>query len=85
MDQSSKVNPSFRADDSSVKKDDSKQADPRRGLPGVDRLVREMTGQAPDLPGWSLREGARQAVAEARERITRGDGPDLELSARATS
>jgi len=83
MDQSSKVNPSFRTDDPGEAKDQSKQADPRRGLPGVDRLVREMNLQAPDLPDWSLREGARQAVDEAREQITRGENPPVDLTARA--
>ncbi len=73
MDQSSKVNPSFRPGDSSETKDESRQVDPRRGLPSVDRLAREMTRHAPDLPDWSLREAARQAVAEARERISRGE------------
>jgi len=81
MDKSSKVNPSFRADDPGEGKE--KQADPRRGLPGVDRLAREMTRHSPDLPGWSLREGARQAVDEARERITRGENPPLDLTTRA--
>ena len=83
MDQSSKVNPSFRADDPGETTDQSKQADPRRGLPGVDRLAREMARHSPDLPDWSLREGARQAVDEARERITRGENPLLDLTARA--
>jgi L-seryl-tRNA(Ser) seleniumtransferase len=81
MDKSSKVNPSFRADDPGEGKE--KQADPRRGLPGVDRLAREMTRHSPDLPDWSLREGARQAVDEARERITRGENPPLDLTTRA--
>jgi len=83
MDQSSKVNPSFRPENSSETKDESRQVDPRRGLPGVDRLAREMARHAPDLPEWSLREGARQAVAEARERISRGEDPSLDLTARA--
>jgi L-seryl-tRNA(Ser) seleniumtransferase len=83
MDQSSKVNPSFRAGDPGGATEQSKQADPRRGLPGVDRLTREMTRHAPDLPDWSLREGARQAVDEARKQITRGENPPVDLAARA--
>jgi len=83
MDQSSKVNPSFRADGPGETKDQSKPVDPRRGLPAVDRLAREMTRHSPDLPDWSLREGARQAVDEARGRITRGENPPLDLTARA--
>jgi L-seryl-tRNA(Ser) seleniumtransferase len=85
MDQSSKVKPSLRpnARGTGEGKSESAQADPRRSLPGVDRLVQEIARQTPDLPDWSLREGARRAVAEARERMTRGDRPDLELAARA--
>jgi L-seryl-tRNA(Ser) seleniumtransferase len=82
MDQSSKVNPSSGPAGSGDGKDESMQSDPRRNLPGVDRLAREMARRSPDLPDWSLREGARQAVGEARERITRGDDPALELTER---
>ena len=40
--------------------------DPRRQLPSVDRLVRELAKQSPELPDWAKREAARQAVDEAR-------------------
>jgi L-seryl-tRNA(Ser) seleniumtransferase len=83
MDQSSEVKRSSRSAQHGDGKSGSTQADPRRGLPGVDRLAREMARHAPDLPDWSLREGARQAVAEAREAITRGEDPALEPIARA--
>jgi L-seryl-tRNA(Ser) seleniumtransferase len=82
MDQSSKVNPSSQPGGRGDGKEKSGPTDPRRNLPGVDRLAREMARHAPDRPDWCLREGARQAVAEARERITRGDGPVLDLTAR---
>ncbi len=59
------------------------QPDPRRKLPGVDRLAAEMARQSPQLPEWCLREAARQAVDEARERITRGDGDPGDLTPRA--
>jgi L-seryl-tRNA(Ser) seleniumtransferase len=83
MDRSSKVNPSFRPADPGGARDEAKQADPRRGLPSVDRLAREMNRHSPDLPGWSLREGARQVVNESRERISRGEAPPADLTARA--
>ena len=73
MDQSSEVKHSSRSAQRDDGKSGSEQADPRRGLPGVDRLAREMAGQAPDLPDWSLRDGARQAVAEARTAVSRVD------------
>ena len=81
MDQSSKVKPAVRP--TAPGEGESTQADPRRSLPGVDRLIREIARHCPDLPDWSLREGARRAVAEARERMTRGDGPEVELTSRA--
>jgi L-seryl-tRNA(Ser) seleniumtransferase len=83
MDQSSEVKHSSRPERCEDGKNGSEAADPRRGLPGVDRLAREMARHAPDLPDWTLREGARQAVAEAREAITRGEDATPELIARA--
>ena len=47
-------------------------SDPRRNLPSVDRLIQEMGERSPGLPGWALRVSAREAVAEAREQISRG-------------
>jgi L-seryl-tRNA(Ser) seleniumtransferase len=48
--------------------------DPRRGLPSVDRLVRALEQARPDLPGWTLREGARRSLAAARSALEAG-GP----------
>jgi L-seryl-tRNA(Ser) seleniumtransferase len=43
--------------------------DPRRSLPSVDRLARDLTVRAPGLAGWAAIEGARQAVDAARLRL----------------
>jgi L-seryl-tRNA(Ser) seleniumtransferase len=83
MDRSTKVNPSSGPSGGDDGEGRSRQADPRRSLPGVDRLARELARHSPELPDWSLREAARQAVAEARERITQGEDPLPELAARA--
>jgi len=45
------------------------KTDPRRALPGVDRLAREAAAIAADLPEWSLTQAAREEIAEARERL----------------
>ena len=51
--------------------------DPRRQLPPVDRLVREL-GEAEALPEWARREAARSALSGAREAIGRGEAtPDV--------
>ena len=47
-------------------------ADPRRGLPSVDRLLRALEARATGLPGWALREGARRALAAARSALEGG-------------
>lgn len=47
-------------------------SDPRRNLPSVDRLIQEMGERSPGLPDWARRVAAREAVEEARERISRG-------------
>ena len=49
--------------------------DPRRELPSVDLLVRQLGERRPELPLWALREGARRAVAAARQAIERGAAP----------
>jgi L-seryl-tRNA(Ser) seleniumtransferase len=60
-------------------------ADPRRGLPSVDRLAREIApeGDATALPAWAAREGARQAIAEARHALAEGSASLAGLGARA--
>ncbi len=45
------------------------KTDPRRALPGVDRLAREAAALAGDLPAWSLRQAAREQVDEERTRV----------------
>jgi L-seryl-tRNA(Ser) seleniumtransferase len=44
----------------------TEQADPRRSLPSVDRLIREVREADPALPAWSAGAGARRALSEAR-------------------
>ncbi len=46
--------------------------DPRRALPSVDRLGRELADHLPALPAWARHEGARRALASAREAMARG-------------
>ena len=48
--------------------------DPRRGLPSVDRLVRALEQARPELPGWTLREGARRVLAAALFFLARPHG-----------
>src|SRR5262245_60340497 len=47
-------------------------SDPRRELPSVDALVRQLRERCPELPLWALREGARRAVAAARAALAQG-------------
>lgn len=59
-------------------------SDPRRSLPSVDRLARELEAQESAPASWALREGARRALRQVREslRASKGtglrdwDGPD---------
>lgn len=48
-------------------------SDPRRNLPSVDRLIQELKVRSPNLAEWALRIAARDVVASARERVSRGD------------
>ena len=47
--------------------------DPRRNLPSVDRLIRKVATEAPELADWAIRRAARDAVLEMREQISRGE------------
>ena len=47
--------------------------DPRRSLPSVDRLLRDLAKAAPETPRWALREGARAALDAARARVAAGE------------
>jgi L-seryl-tRNA(Ser) seleniumtransferase len=49
--------------------------DRRRELPSVDRLVRALASEHPELPAWALVEGARRALADAREALAGGTAP----------
>lgn len=53
--------------------------DPRRGLPSVDRLSRQLTEKYDALPLWAARAGARGAVEEARGALM-SSGLDVEPS-----
>jgi L-seryl-tRNA(Ser) seleniumtransferase len=47
--------------------------DPRRILPSVDRLLREMTSVASDLPLWAAQNAARTALERVRDQISQGE------------
>jgi len=47
--------------------------DPRRELPSVDRLTRQLTEKSPEIPVWAARAGARTAIAEARGQLSEYD------------
>ncbi len=50
------------------------EQDPRRALPSVDRLLRELAaGPGAALPRWALGEAVRMALAEARRRAEAGE------------
>jgi L-seryl-tRNA(Ser) seleniumtransferase len=61
--------------------------DPRRGLPSVDRLLRELRGEHPELADWALAEAARRELAEAREALGAGGAAPVagELRRRAAA
>lgn len=43
--------------------------DPRRDLPSVDRLARQLSDKFGEIPEWAARAGARDAIEEARNRL----------------
>jgi L-seryl-tRNA(Ser) seleniumtransferase len=51
--------------------------DPRRSLPAVERVIREL-GPETDLPHAVVAGAARDAVAEARDRVDRGEAVDAD-------
>ncbi|MEE3330680.1 MAG: L-seryl-tRNA(Sec) selenium transferase [Myxococcota bacterium] len=73
MDPRSPVNPEEHPDE-------TEHRDARRALPSVDRLARQVTGMAGDLPGWAARAGAREAVAAARAEMARSDPAGIDLA-----
>ncbi len=56
--------------------------DPRRALPSVDRLMRELAERHPEWAEWLRREASRQAIADARAALETG-APAGEVRARA--
>ncbi|MBW2272232.1 MAG: L-seryl-tRNA(Sec) selenium transferase [Deltaproteobacteria bacterium] len=52
--------------------------DPRRKLPSVDRLSRQVRDSYPDLPEWAATAASRGVVAEMRERISQPAGGVVE-------
>jgi L-seryl-tRNA(Ser) seleniumtransferase len=65
--------PHEKAVDTIVNPDRQVKPDPRRELPPVDGLLREIHKMRPELPVWAATEGARRALADAREQLGRGD------------
>ncbi len=59
--------------------------DPRRTLPGVDRLAEAVLGRERGLPRWAATEGARRELAAARERIAAGERPEPEALSEAAA
>ena len=57
-------------------------SDPRRQLPSIDRLTRDLGARLPDVAEWAIREASRQAVASARAKVEAGDLPG-DIAARA--
>jgi L-seryl-tRNA(Ser) seleniumtransferase len=47
--------------------------DPRRILPSVDRLAREISRVAPELPAWAALTAAKTALEAARDSISQGE------------
>jgi L-seryl-tRNA(Ser) seleniumtransferase len=56
------------------------KTDPRRALPGIDRLAREAEELEGDLPEWALIQAAREEVATERERVLEQGGAALPLA-----
>ena len=61
--------------------------DPRRALPAVDRIVEVLEADGAGFPAWAAREGARDALAAARQRLASGgdDAPTLEALVSASA
>jgi L-seryl-tRNA(Ser) seleniumtransferase len=51
----------------------------------VDRLMRRLAEERPELPGWAMAEGARRALAAARAAIERGEAPADPVAAALTA
>lgn len=51
----------------------SVNSDPRRSLPSVDRLIRDVSAAAPEVPEWAVRRASRGALEGLRDAIALGD------------
>lgn len=48
-------------------------SDPRRILPSVDRLIRQVAARFPELAPWAVRRAAKDSVERIRTKISQGD------------
>jgi L-seryl-tRNA(Ser) seleniumtransferase len=48
------------------------KSDPRRALPSVDRLCRDVRSERPELPEWAVARAARELLARERARLSGG-------------
>jgi L-seryl-tRNA(Ser) seleniumtransferase len=55
--------------------------DPRRGLPAIDRLLRELASSHPEMPEWAVAAASRSVLSGTREALSRGDDADVSLEA----
>lgn len=55
-------------------------SDPRRNLPSVDRLIREVEAKAEDLAGWAVRSASRSVLEQVRVEFSRGESKSSENS-----
>ncbi len=64
---------------------DPEPRDPRRALPGVDRLAEAIRAAAPKLPGWAARAAARAVVDAARGELERDGTQPSDLVGRGVA
>jgi len=57
--------------------------DPRRSLPSVDALLRELEADADGAPAWAMREAIRRSLGEARDALAGDRQPSESVSDRA--
>ncbi|MEZ4291245.1 MAG: L-seryl-tRNA(Sec) selenium transferase [Myxococcota bacterium] len=57
-------------------------SDPRRRLPSVDRLMREVGAITKDLPTWAIARAARAELEVERDRLARGEEVAADLAER---
>lgn len=49
-------------------------SDPRRKLPSVDRLIREVEGKTLDIAEWAIRSASKSVLEQVRAQLSRGEG-----------